>query len=252
MARRRDTRERVLTLLARDRSVYNRRTREHERVPVTMARTAKELGVSVRTLRRWKNQGTEPGAVSQRAAKRLQKLSSSVAATTSAQLERDRRRHPRAMKITRAEVPLIPRGHRRQLNEYVRGKATGRTYESSWINYSVRGWRFSEVLALVWRAVKAKKIFQFIYSVPPGVRIVGYDHEQSGGVRRVTTRTATAPIDPYSFESQESLADFLLRYLDMEEGRLSRKMLYIGVDDKQVHWKDDQGDDVDEDDGDDE
>lgn len=152
------------------------------------------------------------------------------------------------MRITRRELPLLPSGHRRRLKEYGRDargnvKATGRTYESSWINYSVRGWKFAEVLALAWRAVKARKIFQFIYSVPPGGRRIGYDHEQGGRVS-VTTRSATSPINPYDFQSQADLADFLLRYLDLEEGRLSRRMMYVAVDDNHAHRGrgDDEGD----------
>jgi hypothetical protein len=253
VARRHSTRERVLTLLARERLVYNRKTREHERVSVTMARTAKELGVSVRTLRRWKNENVQPGAVSQRAAQRLKSIAASVAATTSAQLARDRQKHPRAMKITRAAVPLLPRGHRRELKEYGRDKrgnvkATGRTYESSWINYSVRGWRFAEVLALTWEAVKKKKIFQFIYSVPPGGRRIGYDHEQGGRVSK-TTRSATSPVNPYDFTTQADLADFLSRYLDLEEGRLSRRMLYVAVDDNHAHRGREDDDDEEDDEG---
>ena len=107
MARRRSTRERVLTLLAREREVFNRKTREYERVPVTMARTARELGVSVRTLRRWKNEDVQPA--SDRKGKKLTELANRVQKGFVARAVRDRKRHPSAVRFDVAASHAPPR-----------------------------------------------------------------------------------------------------------------------------------------------
>jgi hypothetical protein len=223
----------VLTLLARPREVYNRRTREYERAPETLGRVAKAIGVSIRTARRWKNEGVQPGAVSVRAAKRLARLAPKVSSAVAQALARDKEKHPMAIKLTRKTLPVLPVGHRRRLKIYGRDEhgnivATGRTRASDWINYSVR--RFGEVLELAWQAVRAKKIFQFIYEAPAGGSLPKSGDRPERRTRK-KVRAATAPIDPYMFSMQADLAAYLGNYLELEEGRLSRRMLYVAVSD---------------------
>lgn len=233
MAKRITTRQRVLAILSRERDVYNRKTREYERVPVTMAEAAKKVGVSVRTLRRWKNEGVEPSKPS--AARKLAKEAQKSASVTAKELAADRRRHPKTVRISKKDLPVLPVGHRRNLKRYVRGKSgrvrpTGESYESPWINYNVRGWTFREIAALVIQVWKAKHAFQFIYEVPAGGSLPKSGDKPPRRVRR-TTRAATAPVNPYAFDTQAEVLEFLNQYVEFDQGKLSRRMLYIAIDD---------------------
>ena len=151
------------------------------------------------------------------------------------------------MRFDVAELPTLPPGHRRQLKRYAKDKRgrvrpTGREYESSWVNYNVRGWRFKELAALVTKIWRAKHPFQFIYEVPAGGQLPKSGDKPARRVRK-TTKSATAPINPRAFSSQEELLTFLNNYVDFEQGKLSRRMLYVAVDDHRAPEREDEGED---------
>lgn len=215
-----------------------------------MGELAKQIGISIRQLRRWKNEGAEPNVRTREGARRVVKLkeaSGKAERSTRGELEADRRKHPRAIRITKRDLPVMPAGHRRELKRYavIKGRArpTGETYESPWINYNVQGWNFREVAAFIRQVWKAKHPFQFIYEVPAGGSLPKSGDKPERRVRK-TTRAGTAPINPYAFASEAELFDFLNRYLDYESGPLSRRMVYIAVDDNKM--SPDAGDDEEE------
>jgi transcriptional regulator with XRE-family HTH domain len=95
----------------------------------TQKELAERLGVSTRTIRRWKRGETEPGNPFVRLALRDE-----------FRAERDRirriNRRMRAPDPPEVEVPLF--GDRRKLVEYdSHGRDTGERYDSDWINYNV-------------------------------------------------------------------------------------------------------------------
>ena len=205
-----------------------------------MSELAREIGVSLRQLRRWKNEGAKPKESTREGAarvKRLTRASGKAEGATRRELEADRRKHPKSIRITKRDLPVMPAGHRRELKRYavIKGRArpTGETYESPWINYNVQGWSFREIAALVRQVWKAKHPFQFIYEVPAGGSLPKSGDKPERRVRK-TTRAGTAPINPYAFASEAELLDFLNRYIDYEQGALSRRMVYIAVDDNRM------------------
>lgn len=229
----RSTREQVLVLLARDKKVYNRKTKSYEREPVTMVETARELRVSVSTLRRWKNKGVSPRSDS--VARRLRAKSSSVASSFSRAVSRDRKKHRGSLDVRKLKIPYIPEAHRRRLKRYAKDKsgrvrATGQEYESPIINYNVRGWNFAEIGALLIAIWKARRPFQFVYEVPAGGQLPASGQFKA---RRVTTttRVSTAPINPHWFTDEAELLTLLNRYIEMETGPLARRIVYVSVDD---------------------
>lgn len=203
-----------------------------------MAEAAKVLRVSVRTLRRWKNEGARPRAKTRQEKARvfrLDKLAKKSEAATQREITRDRRKHPDALRITRRDLPVLPVGHRRRLKKYQRTKGgrikpTGEEYDSSIVNYNVRGWTFREIAALVLQAWRGKKPFQFVYEVPAGGSLPKSGRSKERKVKH-TTRTGTAPIDPYGLETQAEVLDVLNRYIDIENGEHSRRMVYVAIDD---------------------
>lgn len=222
----------MLALLSREKKHFNKRTHEYERRAPTMRELARVVGVHVSTLRRWKNQGVQPA--SRRVAGKLDKAARSAVAATRRELASDARRHKRAVHIERANLPVLPAGHRRTLKRYARrGRKvvdTGERYDSSWVNYAVHDWNFRELAALLTAVWKAKKPFQFVYEVPAGGQLPKSGDKPPRRVRK-TTRAATAPVNPYAFSSEADLLDFLSRYIDFERSRLGRRMIYIAVDD---------------------
>lgn len=236
------TRDRVLAVIARESTVYNKDTQSYERRSLTDAikRSAKKLKVSTSTIKRW-SEGAEPRTKTRKEKSRVQRLNraaTTARAATQKELAADKRRHRKALRIDPNDLPMLPPVHRRKLKEYKRDRkgnvhATGKTYESSIANYSVQGMRFKEVYALVRQAWKAGKPFQFVYEVPAGGSL-----PKSGryGPRKVSkpTRAGTAPINPGDFDDETQLLNFLNRYIDFEEGLYSRRMLYVSIDDKEI------------------
>lgn len=197
---------------------------------------AKRLGISERTLRRWKNEGKAPSR--EKAAKVARVFRGLEQAATKA-LDADRRRHKSAPKLNAKKLPVVPRAIRRKLTVYKTDKRTGKRSDSGervdspWINYNVEGWHFSEILSLLTQVWEQGFTFQFIYEIPKG----GKYEDRNGKTRvvRKTTRVGTAPIPAYAFEGPEDLADFLSRYIPMDGGgRLARRMIYIAVDEKKL------------------
>lgn len=245
----RTVRAQILAVLGREREVYNRKTREYDRRAPTMAEAAKDIGVSVSTLRRWKNQGVTPRQETRRERARIERLKKAAQhaeRATSRELARDRKKHPDALKITKKDLPALPVGHRRNLKKYARDesgqvRATGEEYESSITNYNVRGWTFREIAALVLQAWRAKKPFQFIYEVPAGGSLPKSGRAKERKVNKLT-RAGTAPIDPYGLQDEAEVLNVLNRYIDIEAGMYSRRMIYIAIDDNYPGPRPDEGD----------
>lgn len=245
-ARRISTRAKVLAVLTREREVFNRQTQSYERRPPTMTQAAKQIGVSVRTLRRWKNEGVQPRLRTRRDIARFNKLTKAAQnseRSTKRELDRDAKKHKGALRITKKDLPVLPQAHRRLLKRYAKDKKgvvvpTGQEYDSSILNYNVRGWTFREIAALVLQAWHAKKPFQFIYEVPAGGQL-----PKSGrhGPRKVAkmTRAGTAPINPLDFDDESQVIQFLNRYIDFEQGMYSRRMIYVSVDDNMPQGRED-------------
>lgn len=96
----------------------------------TQKELAAQLGVSERTIRRWKNEGVEPANPFVALA-----LRDEYKAEKERIRSRNRRRIPDATP-PRSDVPLI--GERRNLREYdSQGHFTGRHYPSDYVNYNV-------------------------------------------------------------------------------------------------------------------
>lgn len=202
----------------------------------TSKAAAKRLGISERTLRRWKNEGKAP---SRDKAAKVARVFRGLEQAASKALDADRRRHKNAPKLNAKKLPTVPRAIRRKLTVYKTDRKTGKRSDSGervdspWINYSVEGWHFSEILALLTQVWEQGFTFQFIYEIPKG----GKYEDRNGKTRvvRKTTRVGTAPIPAYAFEGPEDLADFLSRYIPMDGGgRLARRMIYIAVDEKKL------------------
>lgn len=225
-----------MILLAREVETYNRKTRAYERIPVTMTKTAKEIGVSVRTLRRWKNENVTPAKVKARSVKKLVEKSGRTAATFARTVAKDRKTHKGALRIDALKIPYIPQAHRRKLKRYAKDRKSGRVqdtgeeYESPIINYNVRGWNFKEIAALIFQIWKARRPFQFVYEVPAGGNLPASGQYKARRVMK-TTRASTAPINPYWFTDPDELVNLLNRYIDFEVGPHSRRIVYISVDD---------------------
>jgi len=242
VARKRTVRAQLLTLLARERKTWNRQARKHEMRRPTQVRVARELKISERTLRRWKNEGVEPSRSrpqSQRAVRRLAETSGRELERLTTILLRDRMRHPKALKVKREKLPTLPPMHRRELKRYrfdrERGRtvATGETYESNWANYDVSGWQFKEIAEFLFQVWRGKRPFQFVYEVPAGGSLPASGGKPARRVRK-KTRSATAPINPGAFETEDELLTFLAQYIGFERTVKGRRLLFIAVDDNRA------------------
>lgn len=89
---------------------------------------AQFLGVSERTIRRWKNEGVTPSL----------------------------KNAPVLQKAALHERRVLSQPTRRRLNEYVKGKPTGKTYQSDWLSYQTEHLSPSDLFSLVKR-VRGKK-----------------------------------------------------------------------------------------------
>lgn len=94
----------------------------------TQKQAAQFLGVSERTIRRWKNEGVTPSP-----------------------------QHALVLKKAAThERRVLSQPTRRRLKEYVKGLPTGKTYQSDWLSYKVEGLSPSDIFSLVKR-VRGKK-----------------------------------------------------------------------------------------------
>ena len=231
-----DTRGRILALLAREVSVYNRKTKERESRPVTQREIAAQLGISVRTLQRAKK-GESSLRDSPKAAAKLSRESAKENRSRSSSAAADRRKHPTALKLDRKKIPAVPKVTRRKLNRYEFDPKIGRRIEtgkreSDWANYDVRGWNFREIAELVFQAWREGHPFQFIYEVPRGGKTLTYDGRETGTIARKTERTATAPINPGAFDDESEIVNFLNNYISLELSAKSRRMVFVSVNDR--------------------
>lgn len=204
------------------RSPYSAR----ERVLVLLQqRTQKEvariLGVSDRTVRRWKNESVVP-------------VERHDAALTH-ESNRERRRltiHNKRLSHGKQpamrDVPVIPVGVRRALKEYKNGKFTGRFRESEWVNYSVEKLSQRDVFALVGSMRRQFLVVQFIFDAnkddpaATGRFII----DKVGNVRKI--RGVSVPQDMSVVESDADVADLIAPYYPPNP----RKLLWFAVHDR--------------------
>lgn len=196
----------------------------------TQREIAELIGVSPRTVRRWKNEGVQPAAYLpeiQKAEKRLQRTFEREHKRVAADARRDRRAHPQAPRLEK-KLRVLPVGHRRELNVYERGKKTGRTRKSSWINYDVRAWNIKEIHALVAALRDEGRIVQLIYKIPKGARYPKDARGRPGKVVGKTVRTGSPPLNLEGMDDGE-LLDFLLQYAEPEKSAKARSIMYVGA-----------------------
>lgn len=212
--------------------MYDRSRREWHERPIRQREIAAKLGVSVRTFRRWKNEGIEP-RFPQRAAK-LDRVYAREARSIRASLARDRARHPEAPDLR--EIPPVHASRRKLKERDPRtGQETGREFDSSWLNFDVRGWTLRELhdlLVRLWRQGARRNLdFQFIYLIPAGAHYPKKKGERGTRVQR-STRTGTTPIPFRMIESESELLELLMRYHASVQGPRTLRLLYIAVNDK--------------------
>lgn len=217
-------REKVVFVAQRE--VIDKRTKESRQI--TQKELAKILGVSDRTLRRWKAGETKPDAANLRKLDRAYRKDAEEAKKFQ---RRERRKHkaPALAKPIRASRRMLK--ERRYDPRAGRNVPTGNVYPSDWINYDVRGWNLREihgVLVQLWKKAPDGH-FQFIYFVPKGARYPSSDPRKPGKIMRHSLRTATAPVPFYTIESEEELLTLLLRYIPEEPNARTVQMLYLGV-----------------------
>jgi transcriptional regulator with XRE-family HTH domain len=227
--RRYSAREKILLLAQRE--VVDRRTGETR--PIRSREIAKRLGVSERTVRRWKSGESKPREDNRA---KLQRVFRSEAASVRAAQARDHAKHRKS--VAPEKLPIVLRGTRRMLKERRidrktgRMVETGREVESSWVNYSVRGFNLRELHALLIPLWKAGRVVQLIYEIPRGARYpVGKDGKAPGLTTRKKTRTATEPEALWLMRSEEELLQWLMQYVSPEPGPKSLRPLFLAVDD---------------------
>lgn len=201
------------------------------------------VGKSVRTIRRWKNEGVEPSRARPGAIKRLQESFELEHKRVARAQARDRRAHPGAPRLEK-KVRVLPQGMRRALNEYVGGKRTGRLVESDWINFDVRRQSIEDIHALVRALRDDGRIVQLVYRIPKGGRYPRDSRGRAGKVVSKSTRAGSPPLDLSNLDDGD-LMEFLLQYTDAEPGPKSRQILYVAALDQgegEFSGEDDEGD----------
>lgn len=197
----------------------------------TQKEIAKRLNIGERTVRRWKNEGVEP-ATRERAG-RLQRSFEREHKRVRQELERDIQRHPGAPRIER-KVKALPRGVRRALKVYERGRETGDYRESEWLNYDVSKMLPREIHAILAALRDDGRIVQLIYKIPKGSRYPKDPRTgRPGRVVKKSTRTGSPPLDLSNLDDGE-LMDFLLQYTDPEPGPKSRRIMYVAALDRKA------------------
>jgi transposase len=196
----------------------------------TQKEIAKRLGVSERTIRRWKNE--EKRSPRARAAVRP---SVTVERLLTRESNRERRRivsHDERLARGRQPVPkqldVTPIGERRALRNYRQGKWDGTYRESAWINYDVSGLKMNTMLAMLRTYIGEDLSVQFIFRAAldePGIsgRVI---KDASG--RPAYMRAASAPEYMGDIEDESQLADML----DENFNRPGRRAMYIAVHDR--------------------
>lgn len=197
----------------------------------TQRQMAARFRISERTIRRWKNEGVEPNrnlrhivrAVDDRLQDEFEREHKRVVKN----LRDDRRKHPDAPRLER-KLKILPEGSRRELKVYERGRDTGLTRASDWINYDVRAMNTAEILEVMKAIRDEGKLMQMVYRIPKGARYPRDARGRPGKVMNKSTRTGTPPVDLSNMDDGD-LLDFLLRYTDAEPGPKSRRILYVSA-----------------------
>lgn len=115
---------------------------------LTQKQAAKLLGVSERTIRRWKNEGVKPLSTNDH------KLS-----LVSSRIRKRERRHGAP------NLPVIPPTQRRKLREYQNGKWTGKYKWSDWLTHDVRKFSNDDIFTLLQVLRDQKATVQFLVKV---------------------------------------------------------------------------------------
>lgn len=198
---------------------------------MTQREMARQFRVSERSIRRWKNEGVEPNKslrhIRRAVDVRLQDEFERERKRVTKNLREDRRRHPGAPRIE-DKLGILPPGSRRELKEYERGRDTGRTYASDWINYDVSRMTPQDILEVMKAIRDEGKLMQMIYRIPKGARYPRDARGRPGKVVSKSTRTGTPPVDLSNLDDGD-LWDFLLRYTDAEPGPKSRRILFVSA-----------------------
>lgn len=144
---------------------------------VLQGRTQREaaafLGVSERTIRRWKNEGVQPSrqhapVLSQGAARARKSIRDSA------------RKIPTITPVPR--IPVPPRVTRRTIHvRDIRGQPTGQMRLSDWASYDVRDMENTDIHVLLKWARDRNAVIQITYHVPKGGTSLGGRELREGG-----------------------------------------------------------------------
>jgi transcriptional regulator with XRE-family HTH domain len=144
----------------------------------TQKELAARIGVSERTIRRWKNENVQPALDFTRFA-----LQDEFSLVRRAIRRRTKREAPRA-DPPEVHVPLL--GERRELIEYdERGHDTGGHYDSDWVNYNVSRLDMNEVFDILRELRDRAATVQIIFRVkqyPEGNRQLAAGSHQATGI----------------------------------------------------------------------
>lgn len=125
---------------------------------LTQTQIGKRLGVTSRTVRRWKNEGVTPNAA--HAAKLTRE-----GGRAREEVRRLNRRVARGAPVPVG--PVLPPGTRRKIRLRDReGRDTGRTRSSEWVNYSVKGMGRAQIMALFASLNAQGATVQLLYDAP--------------------------------------------------------------------------------------
>jgi transcriptional regulator with XRE-family HTH domain len=139
------TRAQILTVLQR----YSQRE------------AAQRIGVSERTIRRWKNEGVEP--VNEFIALSLR----DEFGTVKRAIKRRNLRETRGYEPIETEVPLLAERQLLQQRDKF-GELTGERYDSDWVNYNVSRLDNKDILDALKLLRDRGETVQIIYRIPPG------------------------------------------------------------------------------------
>lgn len=137
----------------------------------TQKEIGRRLGVTDRTIRRWKA-GRRPNDDPRKPPREV-KIPAALDRKLSVQASAARREvgaHNRGLargSPTPRDVPVLPPGMRRRLQARdAHGRAVGGTYQSEWVNYSVKGFTSAQIMAVLHSLNKQGAQVQLIYSAP--------------------------------------------------------------------------------------
>ena len=137
---------------------------------LTQKQIGKRLGVTDRTVRRWKN-GRRPGDDINRPMRAvapppaIERKLARLAADSRQKIRRDNRRLAHGSPVPDADV--LPRGSRRKLaTRDAQGRDTGRKHSSDWTNYSVKGMGRAQIMALLQSLNRQGATVQLLFNAP--------------------------------------------------------------------------------------